>query len=129
MNDLIDRISQNEADNVIPYVWGGSSFLEPYQQGCFYTKDGVWHRQGKNDPYTGYDCSEFIMRMAKIVGINFPWKTTTSIQHGLAQFTSKDILQAGDIIWVEGHTMIISDIEMKLLKRVDIAQVMNAYIA
>ncbi len=111
INGLINRVKKSGENNVIPYVWGGSSFLEPYTQDSFYKDDGVWHRDGKRDPYTGYDCSEFIMRMAQIAGIAFPWKTTTAIKHGQRRLTQGDSLQNGDIIWVQGHVMTVSDIE------------------
>ena len=71
INDLIDRVAQSGLNNVIPYAWGGSSFVSPYIHDGFYQKDGAWHREGKNDPYAGYDCSELVMRMAQIAGIEF----------------------------------------------------------
>jgi hypothetical protein len=85
--------------------------LQPYKKNNFYQKDGVWHRDGENDPYTGYDCSEFIMRMAHIAGIDFPWKTTSAIRHGQRKLTPSDALEEGDIIWVQGHVMVVSTIE------------------
>lgn len=111
INGLIDRVQQHGNNKVIPYVWGGSSFLEPYTQDYFYKDDGVWQRDEMRDPYTGYDCSELIMRMAQIAGIDFPWKTTSAIKHGQRKLTRDDLLEVGDIIWVHGHVMAISNIE------------------
>lgn len=111
INDLIDRVTASGPDNVIPYVWGGSSFVHTYKQSDFYQKDGTWHRIGNTDPYTGYDCSEFVMRMAQIAGIDFPWKTTIAIQLSTRELNDTDQLQDGDLIWVQGHIMIISNIE------------------
>ena len=108
INDLIDKIDQN---NVIPYVWGGSSFVEPYAESNFYKEDGNWHRDGKNNPYSGYDCSEFVMRMAKIAGIDFPWKTTAAIEKSRRALNDQDLLEEGDLIWVQGHVMIVSNLE------------------
>lgn len=109
INDLVARVHKANS-GIIPYVWGGSSFVQTYQD-AFYQQDGVWQRIGKNDPYSGYDCSEFIMRMAKIAGISFPWKTSTAIERGLKKLSSDCPLENGDIIWVPGHVMIVSDIE------------------
>ncbi len=111
INGLINRVEKSGENNVIPYVWGGSSFLKPYRQDNFYKDDGVWHRDEMRNPYTGYDCSELIMRMAQIAGINFPWKTTSAIKHAQRKLTRDDQLEAGDIIWVQGHVMAVSNIE------------------
>lgn len=51
------------------------------------------------------------MRFAQIAGINFPWKTSASIERSLKAMTDTDTLANGDIIWVPGHVMLISDIE------------------
>lgn len=111
INDLIDKVAQSDPTKVIPYVWGGSSFVRPCTQHAFYKKDGTWHREGDNNPYTGYDCSEFVMRMAKIAGIDFPWKTTSAIERGRRALNDQDKLEEGDLIWVQGHVMIISNIQ------------------
>jgi NlpC/P60 family. len=111
VNNLIDHVAQNSPQHVIPYVWGGSSFVIPYTESEFYKKDGGWHREGKNDPYSGYDCSEFVMRMAQIAGIDFPWKTSMAIKNAQKELTDQDQLEEGDIIWRPGHVIIISNIE------------------
>lgn len=110
VNDLVTRV-ENDQGQVIPYVWGGSSFVQPYEDKAFYQEDGAWQRKGKSDPYSGYDCSEFVMRMAKIAGISFPWKTSTAIERGLKKLSHSDQLENGDVIWVPGHVMIVSNIE------------------
>ena len=110
INDLVDRVSESEGHEVIPYIWGGGSFITPYKDE-FYQADGVWQRDGKNDPYSGYDCSELVMRMAKIAGLYFCWKTTTVMQQALPPITSANQLEEGDLIWVKGHVVIVSNIE------------------
>ena len=107
---LLNRVAAQASDQVIPYVWGGSSFLQSYNDLEFYQQDGVWQRTGKSDPYTGYDCSELIMRMAHIAGIDFPWKTTVAIQQNQRALLPDEPLEEGDIIWTQGHVMIISNI-------------------
>lgn len=111
INNLIDRVQKEHPGQVIAYAWGGSSFVQIYDVHGFYQEDGLWQRKGKNDPYSGYDCSEFVMRMAKIAGIYFPWKTSTAIERGLKKLAPTDVLQNGDIIWVPGHVMIVSSVE------------------
>ncbi|CAN5136452.1 hypothetical protein BH09DEP1_BH09DEP1_8170 [soil metagenome] len=111
INNLIDRVTASGKANIIPYVWGGSSFIEPYTDGNFYQSAGAWHRDCTNNPYSGYDCSELVMRIAQIAGIDFPWKTSTAIQRALTEICPEDSIQNGDLIWVPGHVMIISNSE------------------
>ena len=109
---FVNRVDQSGKHHVIPYVWGGSSFTKPYKDEDFYKEDGTWHRNNEeSSTYSGYDCSEFIMRMAKIAGIDFPWKTTTAIERSLKPVNDNNDLQDGDIIWVPGHVMIASNIK------------------
>lgn len=111
INDLITRINHNNPGCAIPYVWGGNSFLKPYKTMDFYKKDNIWQRNGKHEPYTGYDCSGFIMQMAHMAGIKFPWKTSDAIHKYRPELRKKDKLQNGDLIWIEHHIAIVSSIE------------------
>jgi len=118
INQLVDLVAKSSNDTkIIPYVWGGSSFIWPEQKdkSDFYKQDGVWRRhrnnKQKSKQYTGYDCSGFIMRMAKIAGVDFPWKTSWAIREKKRVLTKKDILKDGDIIWMPGHVMIVSNVK------------------
>lgn len=111
INNLISRINHNNPGYAIPYVWGGNSFLKPYKTMDFYKKDNIWQRNGKNEPYTGYDCSGFITQMAQMAGIKFPWITSDAIHKHLPTLRKKDKLQNGDLIWIEHHIAIVSNIE------------------
>jgi len=112
INNLVERVKESDENHVIPYVWGGSSFIHTYQDNQFYQDHhGSWQRHGHKHPYMGYDCSEFVMRMAQIAGLDFPWKTTVAIKSSLQKLTRHDTLQNGDLIWFQGHVMIISDIK------------------
>ena len=51
------------------------------------------------------------MRMAKIAGIHFQWKTTSAIERKCPELTANDTLHEGDLIWVTGHVMIVSNLE------------------
>lgn len=112
INGLMDRLYES-GDKVIPYVWGGSSFIRAHAPNDYYlAEDGsAWHRAGNQMPYTGYDCSEFVMRMAQMVGINFPWKITTTMKDALSPLAPEDQLQEGDLIWTHGHIMLVSNLE------------------
>lgn len=110
INQLINRV--NQTNMVIAYIYGGSSFIHSHESNDYYKENGRWYRNNKQEnSYTGYDCSEFIMRMAQIAGIDFPWKTTWAIQANKKALTDNDSLENGDIIWIKGHVMIVNDIE------------------
>ncbi|HEV2600812.1 MAG TPA: hypothetical protein VGT41_00805 [Candidatus Babeliales bacterium] len=111
--NLIDRVALSAEHAVIPFVWGGSSFIRFATDYDFYQENGVWHRNDIEQPYTGYDNSEFVMRMAQMAGVSFPYKTTTAIGLGLAQqaLQTHDTLKEGDLIWAPGYVAIISNIE------------------
>jgi hypothetical protein len=111
INDILDKVTHSNFNQVIGYVWGGSSFVHTYVAQNFYEQDGTWHRRGIKDPYSGYDCSELVWRMARIAGLYFPWKNTKTIEQSCKQLASKDQLEEGDLIWMPGHVMIISSIE------------------
>lgn len=112
INNLVERVKESDTNHVIPYVWGGSSFIHTYQDNQFHQDHhGSWQRHGHKHPYMGYDCSEFVMRMAQIAGLDFPWKTTVAIKSSLQKLARHDTLQNGDLIWFQGHVMIISNIE------------------
>jgi len=111
INNLIDTVDTNHPGQVIPYVWGGSSFIHTYAEKNFHQKNNdLWYRPEHHQIHTGYDCSEFVMRMAQIAGLNFPWKTTDMIQKAKKRLTKHDQLKNGDLIWFQGHIMIVSNI-------------------
>lgn len=108
-NDLVDYASRVSVDKIIPYVWGGSSYVHEYQDGEFVLKDG-WRRPTHNKPYAGYDCSEFVLRLAQISGISYFNKTTVMLCQRGTEIGPHDILEEGDLFWAPGHVMIVSDI-------------------
>lgn len=111
IHHFLNRVAQEGPGMVIPYVWGGSSFLKPSKSDNFYRENGLWHRTDVGTFYTGYDCSGLIMRMAKIAGIDFPWKTSTAMQRAKKNLTGSDILEEGDIIGVAGHVMLVGNLK------------------
>ena len=110
INELLDDLEKNHPDQIIPYVWGGCSFSQYYKKNSFYKKNGAWEQNGPNNPYSGYDCSGFIMKMAQIAGLDFPWQTSYAMKFSMKKLSKHNQLQNGDIIWIQGHVIIISNI-------------------
>jgi cell wall-associated NlpC family hydrolase len=106
----------------IPYVWGGSSFIEVYQDDFIvekrWHKDAMvicWLYENKKKPYTGFDCSELVLRAAQIAGLPYFYKNSSLASRGLPILKVDECIEPGDIIWVPGHLMIISDIRYNKL--------------
>jgi hypothetical protein len=82
----------------IQYVWGGNSFL----------------LNNNLLPITGYDCSGLILSIAQLCGINYFCKNSLTASSYLEQITDFTKIQAGDIIWMPGHVIVISDVANNL---------------
>lgn len=103
----------------IAYVWGGCSFATRHTKNNYCTKVG----QYKNNNYTyydrpdrslvinGFDCAGLIARAAQIVGIPYFLKNTYTIATLLKECMPEQLIEQGDILWIPGHVMIISDIK------------------
>ena len=93
------KIIEYLANQKIPitYVWGGTSFIKE-------------KNKNKNKlPLIGLDCSGLILRVAQIVGIPYFYKNSLTASAYLEQITNYKDIQKGDIIWVTGHVIIITD--------------------
>ena len=108
---------------IIPYVWGGSSFLatiknegfEKVEDAFAGKKISYWQRPNAKPPVYGFDCSGLVMRVAQICGIPYWFKTTaTALRHGVEIKNYQD-MQNGDLIVWNGHMVIVSDKEKGLL--------------
>lgn len=106
-------------ENVLPYLWGGASYVERCQDNNFFLstktfgnkKILVWSRYSNNlFPYTGFDCSTLILRAAQIVGLPYYCKNTNTIIRTLRPLKRNEKLENGDLIWYPGHILIVSDI-------------------
>ncbi len=103
-------------DCFIPYVWGGSSFTS-----CSRAEKIEEQKKDKNDacfaladyhasPKTGFDCAGLVSRAAQMAGIPYFYKNTSTLSQELKPITRYKDLQNGDLLWIPGHVMIISDI-------------------
>lgn len=108
--DIVRYAQRQGTDQVIPYVWGGGSFVHTYADQNFYLKHERWERPGYHNPYTGYDCSELVFRLAQTSGIPYICKTTKVIERLMPALKKTDTLEAGDLIRFPGHVMIVGNI-------------------
>lgn len=115
---LIRSWIQHASPRIIPYVLGGSSYLsgvddtKPYlkEQSILGQKAAVYKRKETSKPCWGFDCSELLWRAAQIVGIHYPWKSSLMVERFLKPLSSGQLVEVGDVIWVPGHVMIVSDV-------------------
>ena len=99
-------------DGFIPYVWGGSSFTQTYnapfhevitqQQNATKTSYFTFNTT-KNSVKNGFDCAGIISRAAQMCWIPYFFKNTTTLAANLKEIQSKELIEAGDLIWIPGH--------------------------
>ncbi|MGM0440269.1 MAG: hypothetical protein ACQEP8_04040 [Chlamydiota bacterium] len=125
------KLWSNLDQGFVSYVLGGASWAETYHServGSYFLKD----RQGKNLKFkgknryayerfehrgtvnSGYDCASLIYCAAQAVGIPYYAKNTTTIANQLQPLKANDHLEAGDLILVPGHVMIVSEVGSSL---------------
>ncbi len=119
------RSWSKEKNGIIPYVWGGCSFTKRY-------KKMGWPRPKKriisekllsfhdrtdipDSPKPGFDCTGLILRATQIAGIPFFYKNSITITQNLQALKSNDVIEEGDIIWIPGHVMVVSNRTNNLL--------------
>ncbi len=105
---------------IIFYVWGGYSYTHCYPDLGFKevtrhlvngTKVIVHERPQLNKKVlTGFDCAGLILRAAQLCGMPYFFKNTYTLAHFLKSLGIDDHLHEGDLIWIKGHVMIVSDI-------------------
>jgi hypothetical protein len=103
----------------IAYVWGGCSFIDSHALNIFETKKRVhpdralhyYHRPQESLIKTGMDCSGLIVRAAHIVGIPYYFKNTYTLAQKLDPLKKGERIKPGDLIWIQGHVMIIANLE------------------
>ncbi len=102
----------------IPYVWGGCSYIQRLpmlttkvidRPGC--DKELNYYQVPSNlsTVQTGFDCSGLVLRAAQAAGLPYFYKNTATLLHELSQISESDPVLPGDLIWIQGHVIIIID--------------------
>lgn len=108
----------------IPYVWGGCSFVQHCTDNKFLVKTDIvgkkiieffQYPEIKTWPKTGFDCAGVVARAAQIAGIPYFYKNTFTLSKNMATLKPEEKIEPGDLIWIPGHVMIVSDIDKNLL--------------
>lgn len=115
------RWAQNK-NGIIPYVFGGCSYGTRYANESF-TKNTDKLFGTRNDRYerapncvkVGLDCAGLILRAAQLNGIPYFLKNSSTIAKRLRPLAPDKTVSIGDIIWVPGHVMIVSDLSNNML--------------
>ncbi|MBA3953770.1 C40 family peptidase [Candidatus Dependentiae bacterium] len=103
---------------VIAYVWGGGSCIKTYKDADFSLaseKRGdddltYWTRPNDGIPHSGFDCSGLVLRAAQIAGLPYFFKNTATLAHNIGELKSTEELEEGDLVFYQGHVMIVSDL-------------------
>lgn len=102
---------------VIPYVWGGCSYIHRYT-GSFKEKHArqdaytfYAYPRSRHDIQTGFDCAGLIIRAAQCAGLPFFCKNSYTAATVLKETHRYEDIQVGDILWIPGHVMLIADLE------------------
>jgi len=96
-----------QPESVIPYIWGGSSYITLYRDNNFFIRNNRWERPGPHRPYSGYDCSELVLRLAQTSGIPYVCKLTSLMERMLPELREHEAVEPGQLLWFPGHVMII----------------------
>jgi hypothetical protein len=98
----------------IAYVFGGCSFTEPCSKN--FEKKTADHKplaytriESENKTKNGFDCAGIIVRAAQAAGLDFPYKNTHTIKECLPHLSIADQIVEGDLIWIPGHVMAVSN--------------------
>lgn len=104
----------------IPYVWGGCSFTAPYKKNMITCKQmtikpretiSVFLPKKGRKTVTGFDCSGVIARAAQACNIPYFFKNSSTALQQLKPITSYKQLAEGDLLYIKGHLMVVSDIK------------------
>lgn len=110
----------NTSQGFIPYVWGGCSLTNLYTHEPFKVQEAKDHRgytvsyfkrNEPRHPHSGFDCAGLIARAAQTAGLPYYFKNTTTLSKHLAPYSNNTPVQAGDLVWLPGHVMIIGNVE------------------
>lgn len=125
VKQFVDLIAQwaHCQNGFIPYVWGGCSFTHT-SNGTYSQKETTINNSKHSyydlddytqSPKTGMDCANLIGRGAQLCGIPYYLKNSFTVANCLKPLEKNQKLERGDIIWIQGHVMVVSNIEKNLL--------------
>jgi hypothetical protein len=102
----------------IPYVFGGCSFTNtahaPFTARHVDKETKIYEIADTQTPKTGMDCAGLVARAAQVCDIPYFLKNTATLARHL-HAVQHDGFSEGDLIWIPGHVMVISDIKNNLL--------------
>jgi len=111
--------------NVIPYVWGGCSLTTrkpmhrfvQYERSMPNNTTRIYYAvpQDTQYPQTGFDCAGIILRAAQLSGLPYFCKNSMTAYKTLPHLQQDGTIEAGDIIYIPGHVMVVSDLEKGLI--------------
>ncbi len=111
----------HETKGVIPYVWGGCSFITLCKQEPFVEKkdndtNPYYLRKDRlRGPQDGLDCSGLILRGTQLCDIPYFFKNSTTLAKNLAPLHKNEPIENGDMIWFPGHVVVVSDVKNNLV--------------
>lgn len=115
LTEFVSETSEQPDKNTIAYIWGGSSFTHAYSPEFTQDNNGFHRIPQETGPLSGYDCSNLLLRFAHMAGVPYYFKTTAMLEKHGKKFGKHDHLEAGDLIWMQGHVVIITDIQNMLV--------------
>lgn len=120
--DLLEQWANNK-EGFIPYVWGGCSFTHT-SNGTYCQKETMINNSKHSyfhlddytrSPKTGMDCANMIGRAAQLCDIPYYLKNSFTVASCLKPLQKDEKLECGDIIWINGHVMVVSNIEKNMM--------------
>jgi len=119
------RTWAHEKSGIIPYVWGGCSFIALYPDSEYTIETGAIRHGSTEKVYaypavkqtikTGLDCSGLISRAAQVCNIPYYCKNSTTAAHILTALKKDEPLHPGDLLWFPGHLIVIADLDKHTL--------------
>jgi hypothetical protein len=105
----------------IPYTWGGCSYIFSTPHFAFkeittgINQSHYALEPQVTSPQTGLDCAGLVARAAQAAGLPYFFKNTTTLATYLSPLTENDRVEDGDLLWIPGHVMIVSNREQNTL--------------
>ena len=99
-------------NNIIPYVWGGSSFCNTFTKDC---ESQEFHdRFAKRKIKPGMDCSGLVYRAAQMANLPYYFRNTRTLSEHLKFLDKNERIENGDLIFFKGHVLVVSDVKKDL---------------